>query len=200
MAFTLNRTAPARFWAKVRKAPGDACYEWTGHRNRDGYGTFRPDGANTSSVPAHRVAWVLAGDELTDDMLICHTCDNPPCVRRSHLFDGTPADNTADMMAKGRHRAGNTVATAARGSRHGSRTKPERLARGDRNGSRTHPDRLVRGEANPRSRTNAADVAAMREAWAGGNGESQASLAERYGISHRTVSPIVRRITWRHVP
>lgn len=33
-----------------------------------------------------------------------HTCDNPRCINGEHLFWGTPKDNTADMVAKGRHR------------------------------------------------------------------------------------------------
>lgn len=35
-------------------------------------------------------------------MEACHTCDNPPCCRFSHLFLGTKATNAADRDAKGR--------------------------------------------------------------------------------------------------
>jgi hypothetical protein len=51
-------------------------------------------------------------------MLICHTCDNPACVRLDHLFLGTSADNSADRDAKGRT-ARTGPRNPARGERHG---------------------------------------------------------------------------------
>ena len=54
---------------------------------------------------AHRVAYEIAsGIAVPPDLLVCHKCDNPRCVRADHLFLGTPKDNVRDAMTKGRMR------------------------------------------------------------------------------------------------
>lgn len=86
----------ARLWGRCVER--DGCWEFTGTRNEDGYGTIRVDG---QSEKAHRVAYRLAvGDP--GDLDVLHRCDNPPCCNPADLFAGTNRDNMIDRQRKGR--------------------------------------------------------------------------------------------------
>lgn len=71
---------------------------WQGWRNHDGYGMFWLEGRDQI---ASRIAWLIEhGDP--GELCVLHRCDNPPCVRPSHLFLGTIQENHEDMRRKGR--------------------------------------------------------------------------------------------------
>ena len=78
------------------------CWEFSGHRH-GGYGRivlFKNHGKPQRIFVHHLVVQLRAGRPLAG--LACHHCDNRPCFRPSHLYEGTYADNAADAVQRGR--------------------------------------------------------------------------------------------------
>jgi hypothetical protein len=125
-------SAAARFWSKVDKSGGPGtCWPWTGSVSSSGYGSLTHAGRG---IKAHRRAWELTNGAIPPGdgphgTCVCHRCDNPLCCNPAHLFLGTTADNTHDMIAKGRK-------FRPLGDLNGSRTCPERRPRGDNHWTR----------------------------------------------------------------
>ena len=167
----MNAKDVARFWNKVDRSAGpDACWVWTGSR-RGSYGRFFLQGR---TFKANRIAFELCKGPIPDGMFVCHRCDNPLCVNPSHLFAGTPRENTQDAVRKGR------------------------IAAGDRHGSHVHPDAWARGERQGSSKLTADQVRIIRRSYAPGE-VTLAELAKRFGVSEQTISYIVNNKRWQHV-
>lgn len=85
-----------RFWAKVKFAPPDQCWEWIASRDRWGYGWFQ-------KTRAHTFSWSIHYGVKSPQLCVLHKCDNPACVNPAHLFLGTQLDNLKDCVIKGRN-------------------------------------------------------------------------------------------------
>lgn len=106
---------------------------------------------------------------LGDDSEMCalHRCDNPPCVRPSHLFPGTVPINNHDRHAKGRD------------------------AVGDQNGSVLHPERLRVGVDHWKTKLTWEQVQEIRAMYVRGK-TRQVDIAARYGVDQPLISEIIR--------
>jgi len=76
------------------------CQIWGGAILASGYGQIK---RRQKAWLAHRLSWALAtGSDIPDGLCVMHSCDVRACVNPAHLSVGTHADNTRDMMNKGR--------------------------------------------------------------------------------------------------
>ena len=162
------KNTPERFWRNVDRSAGkDACWPWTLSRIKDKYGQAHYQG---KVWPAHRLAFVLAGNNV-GDLFVCHTCDNPICCNPKHLFAGTPADNMMDKVNKGRQ---------AKGEQHSAVMR--RVAN-----PLTH-------EKSPKAKLSACDVLEIRRL---SPEMTQRELGRKYGVHHATIGKILRGESWK---
>lgn len=159
-----------RFMKKVRRLPGDACWEWLGSTTGSGYGHFWFKG---KMIPAH---WVLLDSPPQAGMEACHKCDNRLCVRPSHIFIGTHSSNMRDMVNKGRH---NPAAKA-----YGCR---KMLAIRNMKGIRNHQATLSEEQAMLAKACPSIRGAAV-------------TMAKAFGVIRDTIYLVRNGKNWKHLP
>lgn len=148
--------------------PNSGCQLWLGSVNAKGYGKFGSGGKN---VRAHREAWIERNGPVPRSMHVCHRCDVRSCINPDHLFLGTAADNNADMMAKGRHRA-----------------PPKRQ------GPRPPRAGPARGETHCRAKLTESVIRVIRA-----SDLPKKVLARRHGVDPKTIRAVISRKCWAHV-
>ena len=92
------------FFFSHMKQTDSGCWEWRGSSSK-GYGRFRFS-ASGPWVRAHRHSFELLNGAIPEGQIVCHRCDNPPCINPNHLFLGTHHSNAIDRESKGRGNSG----------------------------------------------------------------------------------------------
>jgi len=161
-----------RFLRYVQKT--ETCWIWIGGKDKDGYGKFGVcealswDGKRHTTKATRAVLYLVTGQWPDKDLQVQHICDNPSCVRPSHLKLGEAKENTNDMRSRSR-------APDQKGTWNGGVRNPEnaRLA-------------LLTWEV----------VRLLRADYATGC-YSQVFLGKKFGVSDCTIRDIVKGRTWR---
>jgi len=91
-----------RFMGFVKKEE-NGCWIWQGTIKRDGYGVLMVNGIWTR---AHRHSYELFKRYIKRAMRILHSCHNTKCVNPDHLREGTPKENSEEMVAASRQAKG----------------------------------------------------------------------------------------------
>lgn len=79
----------------------ESCWYLKDGRTKDRYSIIYPYGRKGGQLGAHRLSYIIANGCIEDTKYACHTCDNKPCVRFDHIFEGTKRENVYDALSKG---------------------------------------------------------------------------------------------------
>jgi DNA-binding CsgD family transcriptional regulator len=197
-------------------ADDTSCWTWLGARagsKTHRYGRMGIDGV---TCWAHRISWEMANGRPAGSLLVRHRCDNPPCVRPSHLLLGTHRDNSRDCQERDRTGglkiASAEVVNVQRRSAAGETTYAIAADYGVTQGviskialgrSHMHVDRETRdkafrrGDQHSRCKVSDADAASVGPRLLAG--DTRAALAAEFGVDPTVITKIAMGQSHRHV-
>lgn len=223
MRFVATPSAMRRLHSGIVRGDPDECWPWIKYRYARGYGGIML-GARTL-LATHRLAYAAAFGPISDGLVVCHRCDNPPCCNPAHLFLGTHADNKNDSMRKRRHVFGARhwcakltpeLVAEIRRRRATGESGPRIAASLGISSSQVYRVSVgggwavasaaplspalgfAAGERNAMAKLSAAMVAAIRRDGAERTLERR-EIARKYGISLRNLYRILAHELWRDV-
>jgi hypothetical protein len=145
----------------------NGCWHWLLRCGRGGYGQIKFRRRNCQT---HRIAYLVFRGEIPEGMRVLHKCDVSSCCNPEHLWLGTEADNSADMVAKGRSLTGE---------------KNHRFGKG-----------LI-GSKNPFAKLTEANITEIFRLRT--TGLFQREIAAKFSVAQTTISDILLRKRWKHV-
>ena len=157
-----------RFWDKVERGP--TCWNWTASTVSFGYGCAW-DGKRRWY--AHRLSWTWTNGAIPEGVFVLHKCDNPRCVRPSHLYLGDKKQNALDRKNRSRHWK----------DRNPSAFKAHQVKISSHKGERNHAHKLT-----------LEDVITIRA-----SKDTNLQLAEAFGVHSCTIWRVRTGRKWAHL-
>ena len=200
----------------------NGCHYWMGCTNKSGYGVIQVD---RSQVSTHRMAFELFVGPIPKGLFVCHRCDVRKCINPDHLFVGTHAENTEDMVKKGRsahgeknnrvkltndsvkeirkiYAAGGILQREIAEKFGVSNSLIGKILLGKLWKRSFVPSGKTRdsyGERHHSAKLTVDSVLEIRKLYSGGE-LTQKDIAKKYGVDRSVVGEIVAGKIWKHVP